>query len=67
MPRASHGIADHDAVGQRSVVVRAMGADGEERVAALHEQRVFSIDFAGHHPPFAQIIDRNSTAEIGNR
>ena len=46
MPRAAHGVADHEPLGERAVIVRAMGADGEDLVAALHQQHLLVADMA---------------------
>jgi hypothetical protein len=43
MPGASHGIVDDDAVGERTVVVSAMRADGEDLVARTCEHHIVVI------------------------
>ena len=47
MPGAAHCLADHEAVGERPVVVAAMSADGEHIGAAAHQQNLLVADMPG--------------------
>ena len=44
MPRAAYGISHHQPVGERSVIVAAMGIDGENVLAGTHQQHLFIAD-----------------------
>ena len=46
MPGTAHGVADHEPVGERTVVMRAMGADREDLRAAAHQQNLLVADMA---------------------
>ena len=44
MPGAADAVADHEPIGERPVVVAAMGADGEHLGAAAHQQHLLIAD-----------------------
>jgi hypothetical protein len=46
MPRTAHAFAGHQALGERSMIMRAMRADGEDFIAASHQQHLFVADMA---------------------
>ena len=46
VPGAAHGVADHQAFGQRSAVVGAGAGDGEQAVGAPHQQHRLARDVA---------------------
>src|SRR5579863_6683838 len=46
MPGTAHALADHDALGERAVIVAAMRGDGEYFGAAAHEQHLLVADMA---------------------
>src|SRR5580704_14757877 len=46
MPRAAHALADDETFGERPMIMRAMRADGEDLVAASHQQHLLVTDMA---------------------
>ena len=46
MPGAAHGVADHEPVDERTVVMRAMGADREHLRPAAHQQNLLVAGMA---------------------
>src|SRR5258708_7225075 len=51
VPRAAHGIADHEPLGERATVMRAGRADGEDLAAAPRQEHRLALPMAHHHPP----------------
>jgi len=41
MPRTPHRVSDHEAIGKRTVIVGAMGADREDFRSAAHQKNFF--------------------------
>ena len=50
MPGTTHRVVDDEALGEWSVIVRAIGADGEQGLATAHEDRLFGFDAPEDHP-----------------
>ena len=58
MPRTADGLAHEQAVGERPVIMRAMGRKREQLATLAHEQYLVVADVAGQH---------GSCREIGSR
>jgi hypothetical protein len=65
MPGTAHGIVDNEALRERTVVVGALGADGEKVSAATHEQNRILSDMAGQLGSVRQFARGNSQRQIG--
>ena len=65
VPRAAHGVADDDALGERAVIVRAGRAHGEVLVATPREQHGLVVDVPQHHAAVRNVAGRDSALEIG--
>jgi hypothetical protein len=48
MPWAPNRVFDDEAIDERSMIVRAMGSDGEYFGPAAHEQHLVAADMADH-------------------
>src|SRR6516162_1339625 len=46
MPGTAHALAGNETLGQRAVIMGAMGADSEDFAAALHQQHLLVADMA---------------------
>jgi hypothetical protein len=56
MPRASHRVADNQAVGKRAVIMGAVCAHCKNLVASPHEENVVTVDAAGGHSTVGKIL-----------
>src|SRR5262249_26453835 len=65
MQRTADRVADDEAFGERSVVVRAMRADGTHPIAAAHDHDVSVADAAEKRLALRQRVERNALSEIG--
>ncbi len=65
MPRAANRIADHQAFGQRPVIVTAFGADREDFAALPRQQHLFLADMADKHGAIGKVSRRNAFCQIG--
>ena len=65
MPGAAHRVADDEPVGQRAVIVGAVGADREHLGAAAHEQHRLLADMAEQLAAVGQFARRNPQRQIG--
>src|SRR5436190_16775977 len=63
MPRTAHAFADDQALGERSMIMRAMRADGEDFITASHQQHLLVADMAQE---FAvdEILDCDTLREV---
>ena len=58
----------HDeALGERAVIVGAVGTDGEQLIAPLHENRILGADTPEDLAAIGKTLERESLAEIGRR
>jgi hypothetical protein len=55
-----NGFADHDALGERTAVMRARGADREALLTAAHHHHRFATSLAEDRTPLGQIGQGNS-------
>ena len=65
MPGAAHRVADQQAFGERTVIVRAGCADGEHLVAAARQQHLLVADMAEQHGAVGEVGEGNTLAQIG--
>ena len=65
MPGAADGVADHEALGERAVIMRAEGADGEQLVAAARQQHRLAVGMALQHGAIGDVVERDAGGEIG--
>ena len=63
MPGTAHAFAGYETLGQRAVIMRAMGADGEDFAAALHQQHLFVADMA-EELAVDEIRERDTLGEV---
>src|SRR5438876_7999530 len=63
MPRTAHAFAGHQALGERSMIMRAMCADGEDFITASYQQHLLIADIA---QKFAvdEILDCDTLREV---
>jgi hypothetical protein len=54
MPGTTYGAVDDDAVDQRTVIVGAVCADGEDLVTVARKEDVFITDMPNQHVAFAK-------------
>ena len=64
VPRAADRVCDDQSIGERSVIVRAVCADGEQLVAGAREQNVFVADAPRQHAADGERIDRDPLAQV---
>ena len=64
MPGTAHGVADHEAVDERTVVMRAMRADREKLLAAPHQQDLVPADMTDKLSAVRDIVLWKSTLQI---
>ena len=64
MPWAAHGVTDEQAVAERSAVVRARCADGEDLRALPRQQYGFAVGVPGEHVPISERGERHTASEI---
>jgi hypothetical protein len=57
MPRASHRVADDQAVGKWAMIMSAMCAHCKDLVASPREDDVFAVDAAGDYSTIGEILD----------
>jgi hypothetical protein len=60
-----HRVADHEALGERTAVMGAGSADGEERIAPAGEQHRLLADVAEEIPVLVQEPEQNALGKIG--
>src|SRR4029450_3452441 len=65
MPGAPHGVADDQPLRERSVVVRAMRADGKQRLAPSHDDDVIVFDTTGDGRAIWKIAEWQTFLEVG--
>jgi hypothetical protein len=66
MPRAPHRVANHETVGERTVVVRAMRRDRKNVVSPPHQKDVFSAKMTDEHFAVGKLIKTNTLGKIGS-
>ena len=64
VPGTPHGVSHDHAVCERTVVVRAMRAYREKRIAMTSEKYVIGIDAADDHCAIREIAKRHTAPEI---
>jgi hypothetical protein len=64
MPRTAHSFADDKALSERAVIVRAMGADGEDSTVGTRQQNVVVADMAKQCAAVRQRIDGNAKGKV---
>jgi hypothetical protein len=65
VPWTPYRVADNQSVDKRTVIVRAMSANGKELVAGASKYHVFAAGRPEHHASIRKSADRNALAEIG--
>ena len=65
MPRAADGIADHEPVPQRAVVMRALRPDREHVLPAADEQDGFTAGMADELAAVGKVGKSDALGEIG--
>ncbi len=55
MPGTADGVADHQPVGERPMIMRAMGRDRGDFAAVAHQQHVLVADMARQHGAVGEI------------
>jgi hypothetical protein len=65
VPRASHGVFDHEPFRKRSPVMRTARADREEFIAVAREQDSVLANVPGEHVSIRDIIDRDPQCQVG--
>ena len=64
MPRASNSSSGHETFCQRSMIVRAMGADGEQFRAGMNKQHFLLADMP-NQPSINKISECNAVRKVG--
>src|SRR5205814_3651399 len=64
VPRTTDGVANDQTVGQRTVIVRAMRADGKQLVALPNEDRIVLADAAGEGAAVGHALKGNAALEV---
>ena len=57
--------SDHETVGERTAVVRALGADREDLGPAAHQQHLLVADMADELAAIGKLGERNALGQIG--
>ena len=65
VPGTAHGIANHEPVAQRAVVMRALSADREDLSPAADEQDGFAAGMADELAAVGELAEGNALGEIG--
>ena len=65
MPWAADGIANHEPVPQRAVVMRAVGRDREHVLPAADEQDGFTAGMADELAAVGKVGESDALGEIG--
>jgi len=65
MPGAADRVADNEPIHQRTVVVRAVGADREHLRPTPHQQNLLVADMAGQLAAIGKLGERNALRQIG--
>src|SRR5437667_239667 len=64
MPGAAHGVADYDAIGERTVIMRAMGADREQLRPATHQENLVIAGMTDELAAIGKLRERNALHQI---
>src|SRR5215469_9051324 len=64
VPRTAHCVVNHQPIGERAVIVRAVRTDCKQLCATAHHQDVFSIDDARELPMVRDPGNGNSTLQV---
>jgi hypothetical protein len=62
---AAHGVADQQPLGQRSVIVAAMGGHGEDLRPLARQQYVVAADMADQHAAIGEVRESDALREVG--
>jgi hypothetical protein len=65
VPGTAHGIANHEPVPQRAVVMRALSADREDLSPAADEQDWFAAGIADYLAAVGELAEGNALGEFG--
>jgi hypothetical protein len=65
MPRTVHGVADHEAVDEWTMVVRAVGPHRKHLSPEAHQQNLLSGGMTGKHAPVLKLSERDALHQIG--
>ena len=67
MKRAPHGVADHQPVGERTVIMSAVGAHGEELVRRARQDHILVAHPPEHHATWLDRAHGEAVGEIRSR
>ena len=67
VPRAADGIADKDPIGERTVIMGTLRADGEQRAAVAREQHRFTRDLPQDHVALSEVRNRDPLGKVRSR
>src|SRR5262249_42371068 len=65
VPRGPDRVADNETLGERTAVVRAGRADGEEFLATARQEHGVISDMPGDHAAVGNITERDTLREVG--
>jgi hypothetical protein len=65
MPWAPDGVALDETVGERTVIVGAMGADGEEVLPLPNENGVLLSNASRERNAILEVLDANASGQVG--
>ena len=65
VPRAAHGVADHETFGERAAVVRAVAPTANTSVAAAHQQHLLVADMAEQLAAVGELSERDARVRSG--
>jgi len=66
VPWAADGIGDEDPLGERTVIMGTLRADGEQRAAVAREQHRFARDLPQDHAALGEVRDGNPLGKVGS-
>ena len=64
MPGTAHRVIDEQSVGKRGAIVRADGADREQRVSASREQHRFAVRMPEQHGAVGDARERDAFGQV---
>ena len=64
VPGATHRVANHKTLGERPLIMGALGTDCEHLTAAAHQQNLLVAVMTDEHPAIGELIESNALGKV---
>ena len=64
VPGATHRVANQEALGERPLIMGALGTDREHLAAAAHQQNLLVAGMTDEHPAIGELIESDALGKV---